>query len=372
MDFSGRLAAFPPGDLLQWAANDRRSGTVVVRRRSREKRIFLQEGQVVACVSDDPAEFYGQHLLLGGFLEERQLVDALTHCQRSGVRLGQALEELALLPAETIEATLREYIEDSVCDLFLWPHGVFYLDEEQAPPDQVLPRPLDSMALALRGSRWADEHRGIREVLSHDEVVLRKVVGEGREAEAEEPLFRRILTEIDGRRTLERLYRATGGSYFRFLKACLDLHERGWVEIEEAVDQQHQPTMEISIRDLLDDQATTEEMSTEDRWILTLESLGRMVPMWVGELPTLDDTNGLRHRLYRRCDGQTRLAEVLGDADELRETFVQALHAGAIGLLPQPLTDLEGAAAREDIPDERRWWQKLFNADRAGRPVSAV
>jgi len=32
MEFSGRLAAFPMGDLLQWAKNERRTGALVVRR----------------------------------------------------------------------------------------------------------------------------------------------------------------------------------------------------------------------------------------------------------------------------------------------------------------------------------------------------
>jgi len=35
MEFSGRLSAFPIGDILQWAHNDQRTGSLVVRRSGR-------------------------------------------------------------------------------------------------------------------------------------------------------------------------------------------------------------------------------------------------------------------------------------------------------------------------------------------------
>jgi len=70
MEFSGRLAAFPPAELLQWAHHERRTGALVFRRSRRQKRVFFEKGEVVACLSDDPADYYGQHLQLYGYLTE--------------------------------------------------------------------------------------------------------------------------------------------------------------------------------------------------------------------------------------------------------------------------------------------------------------
>jgi hypothetical protein len=70
MEFSGRLAAFPIGDILQWAHNDRRTGSLVVRRSGCEKRVFFRDGEIAACFSDDAAEFFGQHLLVTGQVDE--------------------------------------------------------------------------------------------------------------------------------------------------------------------------------------------------------------------------------------------------------------------------------------------------------------
>src|SRR6185369_16044484 len=107
MEFSGRLAAFPMGDLLQWALNDRRTGALVVRRSEREKRVYFHAGEVIACLSNDPAEYYGQHLLVNCYLNQDQLFQALTFCTTKGMRLGAALHELGLLPPEVVQQTLR-------------------------------------------------------------------------------------------------------------------------------------------------------------------------------------------------------------------------------------------------------------------------
>ena len=60
MELSGRLVSFPINELLTWAVNDRRTGSLVLRRSSREKRIYFRDGEIVACLSDSTEEFYGQ------------------------------------------------------------------------------------------------------------------------------------------------------------------------------------------------------------------------------------------------------------------------------------------------------------------------
>ena len=82
MEFSGRLASFPIAELLQWAHNDRRTGSLVLRRTSREKRVFFSDGHIVACLTDHTAEFYGQHLLLGGHIRQDALLRCLALCRQ--------------------------------------------------------------------------------------------------------------------------------------------------------------------------------------------------------------------------------------------------------------------------------------------------
>jgi len=158
VEFTGRLGAMSLSDLLQWPHNERRSGSLVVRTARREKRVIFERGLVVGCVTGEPAEYFGQHLLLNGYLQRRKLLEALALCRVSGARLGSALVDLGLLSGEEAAYALAKHVEERVCDLFIWDHGVFYFLQEMPEVGDRLTEPLDPLALSLEGTRWADEH----------------------------------------------------------------------------------------------------------------------------------------------------------------------------------------------------------------------
>lgn len=359
MEFFGRLASFPPSDLLQWARNERRTGALVLRRSTREKRVYFSRGDVVACHSDDPAEFYGQHLLLSGHLNKLQLLEALAHCSETGKRLGAALLDLGTLPRDVVRETLSAQIEDSVLDLFLWRRGIFYFEDEMPPEEDLLPEPIDAMGLALEGARWQDEYARIRKVLINDDVVLEK--GAAWSTDELSPLEQRVANGVDGRRTLADLYRGIRGSYFRFLEAAMALCKRSVLDLHRVPEegQASSATRELSIYDLLLEQASEEQAFAHPQGVkVPLEALEGLVPLWVGDLPDSSDPRG---ELHRHCDGSTRLGEILR-ADRARESellFVE-LGRGHLALLPAPLDELETRAEEAGTPEERRWWRRFL------------
>ena len=367
MEFSGRLDAFPPGDLLQWAKNERKSGALVIRRRDREKRVYFHHGDVVACMSNDPAEYYGQHLLLHGDLDEEQLFAALTHCTLTKRRLGAALLELGLLSPERVQQTLREQIEDSVCDLFLWPGGVFYFQSEMPPDEEILPEPIHSMGLVMEGHRWLDEHRRIRSVLINDQIIL----GPGsRLLEEGGPIERRIVAAADGMKDLAELYMVTRGSYFRFLEAALGLCIGHVLDVVEVSEDGTAPTgHEMTVHDLLLEQATQEQVLVARRHMaVPLDLLERWVPVWVGE-PSAEEQRRMPARardFYARFDGATPLADAFSGDPRARakemELLLLQLQKGRLALLPASVDRLEHEASQYGEPAIKRWWRRVFPA----------
>src|SRR5262245_63985888 len=109
VEFTGRLGAMALSDLLQWPHNERRSGSLVVRTARREKRVIFERGLVVGCVSGDPAEYFGQHLLLNGYLQRDRLIEALDLCRSTGARLGTALVDLGLLSSDSAAWALAKH-----------------------------------------------------------------------------------------------------------------------------------------------------------------------------------------------------------------------------------------------------------------------
>ena len=366
MEFSGRLAAFPMGDLLQWAKNERRTGALVVRRSEREKRVYFHQGEIVGCLSDDPAEFYGQHLLVNGYLDDGQLFKALTHCTSQNIRLGAALRELEILSPEVIQRTLREQIEDSICDMFLWPRGLFYFQaEEMLTDEELLPAPIDTLGLALEGARWIDEMARLRRILVHDEVVLRR--GELWPGIELEPLGRRVARNIDGERTLSDLYKKVRGSYFRFLSVTYDLCIARIIDIVEVREAMDRSTFEVSVYDLLLEQATEDQVLVARRHMaLPIDLLERWYPVWVEE-PSPEEQKRMPARardFYGRLDGHTSLGDAFSGDPRQRgremDLLLLQLQKGRLGLLPTSIGRLDEEAEKRGTPALQRWWKRVF------------
>lgn len=362
MEFSGRLSAFSPANLLQWAHQERRTGALVVRRTRVEKRIYFRDGAVVACLSSDPAEHYGQYLLLHGYLDEGDFVRALRHCEETGRRLGASLVELGLLGEEKVRDSLGGRIGDAVCDLFLWTKGVFFFTAEPPPQEEIPPRPVDTVGLVMEGTRWVDELARIRRVFVHDHVVLRR--GPVRPAESFSPLERRICAAVDGRRSLRELHELVHGSYYRFLEAAYALCLREVLDIATIVEVDEQVSTEIRILDLLLEQVAEEERAliAERRRSLPLAALTDLYPAWTGPAPGLEDdgaADGLA-AFRARLDGRTTLGDALSSSPELREReldlFEVALARGRLALLPAPAESFAVAAGEE--PAEA-WWRRF-------------
>jgi hypothetical protein len=365
MEFSGRLTAFPPSDLLQWALNDRRTGALVLRRSDREKRVYFHAGEVISCLSNDPAEYYGQHLLLNGHLQQEQLFQALTYCTTQGVRLGTALTDLGLMPPEKVQQTLRSQIEDTICDLFLWERGVFYFQAEMPLEEEILPDPIHAMGLIMEGTRWLDEYRRIRKLFIHDNMVVRRgATWPGRDLS---PVERRIASELDGKRTLAELYRVIRGSYFRYLEGAYRLAIAAVLDIDSVGEPLDSTTREMSVYDLLLEQATEEQILVAQRHMaVPLDLLERWVPVWVAE-PGAEEQTRMPARardFYARLDGKTALRDAFSGEARLRgremDLLLLQLQKGRLALLPAPVDQLEAEAENSGQPPLERWWQRVF------------
>jgi hypothetical protein len=363
VEFSGRIASVPVADLLQWAHNDRRTGCLVVRTSHRQKRVSFEDGAVVGCHSDDPAEFFGQFLRLDGLLGEAQIVEALTYCREHQRRLGSALVELGMLGVEEVRQALGRQIADAVCDLMLWRHGVFYFEHLAPSEEGVKPPPLDPRGLAMEGSRWIDELARIRSVFVHDNIVL--VPGEPGQARARDALQQNVLTAIDGRVTLAELYDRVKGSYFRFLEAAFDLTVRGVLEIDSVGEEVAPGSQEIRLFELLMEQAAQEDVVFTSRHLsLPLEVLQEFFPVWVE--PEREDAEAAEEAdpaavdFYRAMDGTRSLHQLVLEAEHDRERRMELvllqLRRGNLALLPRSLPEL-----RSRQPAARRaWLRRLF------------
>ena len=375
MELSGRLTSFPVAELLHWAHNDCRTGTLVLRSAGREKRVSFRDGQIVNCLTDDPSEFYGQFLLLNGYLDRDTLFRCLSLCREQNRRLGSILRREGLMELADIQRTLRYHLEDVICDIFLWDHGVFFFRAEPPPEEELLSEPIATLGLALEGSHWVDEVGRIRQVLVDDYVVLGRV-GEMPEGDMK-PRLRRILSEVDGARRLEALYGAVHGSFYRFLTAAFELHEQGLVEVVHYGQALHARRKDAGLDDLLWQQATREQ-EVEGHHFAHLGDLENYVPCWVrppedeewARMP--DDVR----ELYSAFNGRRRLRQILSKDHEewQRQIELLMLQIGkeTIALLPAPISELKSRAVGIGGEEGSRFWTEVFGPGSKPGPRSAA
>lgn len=341
MQMSGLLKAFPPAELLQWAHNDRLTGTLVIRRSSREKRILLREGKIVGCVSNERFEFYGQFLLAAGFVSEHQLLMALSHCEQNELqpRLGEALVDLEILDESEVVRSLSMQTEQSILDLFLWPRGVFFLLEDEPETPKLEMPPIDPIRLVLEGVRQIDEVERIRARLPHDGVVLKP--GPAWPGEALSHLATRIVGVFKTGTNLDDLHGTTGGGYCQFLTETDELMRAGVFEIE-SLGEPMPETQTLSLLDLMLDRIHEERQATVGVTVgMPLAVFGQLFALWLDTGTEAPDGATVVGEFSDKLDGRSRLSTVLSRDKKARDEELEWLWL-QIGrqrlmLLPKPI-----------------------------------
>ena len=174
MEFTGRLSAFPAPNLLQWALTERVTGSLVVRRSQREKRIGFRSGRIVDCRSNQSQELFGQFLLIHGHLGAEPLARALTMARARSSRSARSSASSASSTSEQLRQSLTQAHLGAHSGSFPLEAGPLLLPSTRRRRSEAdrggCSTPTE---LLLEGTRWIDELARIREVLIDDGVVVR-------------------------------------------------------------------------------------------------------------------------------------------------------------------------------------------------------
>jgi hypothetical protein len=156
---AGSLSFMPLGELVEFLARRRLTGSLTCERGTVRKTVHLREGCAVGAASTDPREFLGQLLINFGHLDEEQLARAFRTQQETKVRLGKVLAMVDLVPPGTVREVLGIKIRETLLDVFRWDSGVFAVEDEAPPPpgdelDISVPLPDILREAEFRATAW--------------------------------------------------------------------------------------------------------------------------------------------------------------------------------------------------------------------------
>ncbi|HYC92087.1 MAG TPA: PAS domain S-box protein [Thermoanaerobaculia bacterium] len=122
-----------PLDVIAEAAGAGRSGMLLFASESKQVSVFLEDGCLVACASNDVTRSLGEQLVSSGAITDAQRTKALQMVEATNVSLGRALVILGALREESIARALNEKIDRELCELESWLTGRWTFAARQTP-----------------------------------------------------------------------------------------------------------------------------------------------------------------------------------------------------------------------------------------------
>lgn len=171
MAITGNLETMSLAELLQWLANGRQTGTLIVENGTIEKKIFLRDGRVLSSSSSDPRGFLGHFLVSKGVITEDDLAKAMALQSEQGKLLGEILVEGGAIEQEMLDHMLRLKAEENIYDLFAWEKGHFEFLDDELPEYELVPMSSNITGLVMEGMRRIDMSKEMEKVIPSTQCV---------------------------------------------------------------------------------------------------------------------------------------------------------------------------------------------------------
>ena len=330
MSVSGNLKTMLPGDLLQWLSLGQKTGTLCVRNKGTEKKIFFRNGRVISSASNDPREYLGQFLMSHGYITEPELMKAMEVQAQSRILLGKILVMIDVIAEEDLQRLMRLKAEEEIYDIFLWNEGDFQFIDDELPQMEMIPLQVDVTGLIMEGTRRVDEWNRIHTLIGHEGLVP-SLIKELPPEELEDDAQRTVVNAIDGRRSLAELVLESRSSSFNVSSTIYHLTREGYVKLTD-------PTIVIVPAPKGDDEPAALDEFTEDDEIVSLIARAQQ---------------SLRGREYEKAQRLLKAAENLdpnhqrvrnaikgAEAAILSDLRGQGLHDSKVPRVAKPLEEI--------------------------------
>lgn len=170
MSLIGNLEDLSLPDILQIISLSKKSGVLSIHRGDEKGIIYLHHGKVILTSSDRHRRNLGDILLEKGFINEDQLLEALSIQKRGGMKelLGHVLVKLGFIDNAVMEKIIEGQIEESVFYFLSWREGTFKFEIQEVdsrlevgvdPQILISQKGIDTQWLVLEGTRLLDEKR---------------------------------------------------------------------------------------------------------------------------------------------------------------------------------------------------------------------
>lgn len=142
-----RVSGVGVNALTRQIAAHKRTGTLLLRSGSFEKRFVFDDGHLITCRSNGPQRVLGQLLVDAGVIDEMQRQSALTAQQETGMPFGSTVVSFGFASEAEVANTLRENARRELRDAATWGEVDSAFIDGGAPAGEFVPIAVDLLAL---------------------------------------------------------------------------------------------------------------------------------------------------------------------------------------------------------------------------------
>ncbi|MEW5733401.1 MAG: DUF4388 domain-containing protein [Thermodesulfobacteriota bacterium] len=236
MELKGSFEPASLASILQLLSNEERTGALRLTNGESEVKIFLKQGEVICAMGSQKETRLGTLLTRDGLISAKDLAYCLTLASEQKKALGSVLVEKGLISEETLKQTILKQAQEVIFNMFVWKKGEFDYRDSDEVPRGALETKIDIMNIIMEGMRRIDELMYFMTQIPSDRVVMRL---SDKAAEVTLPRLtekeRRILTLMDGKRSVRQVITASGFDDFTVYQILHEFVTSGLAEKTDEV-----------------------------------------------------------------------------------------------------------------------------------------
>jgi CheY-like chemotaxis protein len=233
---AGRLEEVPLGRFLMHLFDSKSAGRLTLRGDGVEEIVVIDRGMPVQVLSSGPGALaVGEILVRRGRLTSGQRDQALAGAREQGRQIGEEMIAGGLLSPHELFETLMEQLEHKLLALFAWPRGSYQFEEGDPNGIAAMPMELDLARLVLRGIRENVTEMTVAEEMNAYLDFAAKTTAADLDLQRlfADPREQRLVSLIDGRRTVKTLVEMTPLDRGRSLAILFALRQIDLVQLSE-------------------------------------------------------------------------------------------------------------------------------------------
>jgi putative nucleotidyltransferase with HDIG domain len=195
----GNLSLMPVMDIIQWADNSKRTGTLTLFQGDSQKKFYLQDGQIIFVWSDCEGERIADFLQFETVVSQKKLNEVLSDSEMLGLPFVGYLYSEKIISKPRLEEILKLVVEAALLSALSWETGTFEFIDELPGFVRNGPVKLSSTRVLLESVQKFDESRQKYQVNTNRVIaeIVQHMEGGNVELPPIPDIMQRIMSKIN-------------------------------------------------------------------------------------------------------------------------------------------------------------------------------